>query len=135
MLGLWGVVPGLIGLLVLGGVSNERAPAHVVPPCCMKKGVARRARSNPSSSSPDDERPACDGPYGLPGSSLPPDQIGAWGPVEPFPTRSTHAILLHTGRILFWWESAELYGLPTTTYVWDPGTDQIDSMLTPATEI
>jgi len=127
MPGVWGVFTFLLGLCVQSAGSRVPAAAKSVAPCCMMKGVTKGASSS--------ERPACDGPYGLPGSSLPPDQVGAWGPVVPWPIKATHAVLLHTGKILFWRESAQQFGLPTTTYVWDPGTDQIENMLTPATEL
>jgi hypothetical protein len=55
------------------------------------------------------------GPFGLPGVSGPPDQIGQWSEVQSWPEQGTHAAVLHTGKVL-WWRD----GVVTPSYVFDP---------------
>ena len=80
--------------------------------------------------------PTCDpaGPFGLPGLDLPPDQIGTWGPVVAWPVQATHAIVLHTGKVLFWREGED-FGEPTVTYVWSPADGSLKSVFSPSTEM
>lgn len=81
--------------------------------------------------------PTCNppGPFGLPGSSLPPDQIGAWDPVNLWPVQATHATLLHTGKLLFWREGSAL-GEPTYTLVWNPASPAgLKIVISPSSEL
>lgn len=63
------------------------------------------------------EGAACEGegPYGVPGLTLPPDQIGQWGSVINFPVQATHSVVLSTGKVLFW--------RTDQPYLFDPATD------------
>ncbi|MGH0028560.1 MAG: galactose oxidase-like domain-containing protein [Myxococcota bacterium] len=58
------------------------------------------------------------GPFGLPGVTMPYDEVGIWGPVDDWPARATHAALVHTGKVL-WWRS----GLDYQTQLYDPVTN------------
>jgi hypothetical protein len=114
--------------LPLLGLVAPTAPfqAHDTPHPVKSSGVGQPA-----------DVPPCDpvGPFGLPGSHLPPDQIGAWGPVVPWPVQATHATVLHTGKILFWREGEAGLGDPTITYLWDPATQALQTVNTPSTEM
>ena len=60
------------------------------------------------------------GPFGLPGVSGPPSQIGQWSSVETWPERGTQAAVLRTGKVL-WWRNAvavpaQLYDPATSTH-------------------
>jgi len=55
------------------------------------------------------------GPFGLPGLSGPPDQIGEWSAVNFWPTSATHSAVLPTGKVL-WWRTGE----PTQARLYDP---------------
>ena len=54
------------------------------------------------------------GPFGVPGLSDPPAQIGQWGPVMTWPTKAVHGTVLGTGKVLFH-KGAE-------AYLWDIAT-------------
>ena len=81
----------------------------------------------------------CDpeGPFGVPGLRLPPDQIGEWGPVEVWPVQATHMTLLDTGKVLFWRDvhANEFINEPMTTYLWDPVTDTLGTQQTPSSDL
>ena len=70
----------------------------------------------------DGTEPDCDplGPFGVPGLSLPPEQIGQWAALGTWPTQATHAALLSSGKVL-WWRTGD----PTPTYLWDPITNNV----------
>jgi len=63
------------------------------------------------------------GPFGLPGLQLPPEQIGAWGPLLEWPEQATHTAVLHTGKVL-WWRGTVTQSL-APTYLWDPATGDL----------
>ena len=65
--------------------------------------------------------PCSEGPFGVPGLTDPPSQIGQWGPVASWPEQGTHLALLHTGKVL-WWRGI---AVPTPTYLWDPITETL----------
>ena len=53
----------------------------------------------------------CDqGPFGVPGLQSPPDEIGQWGPVQGWPAVATHATLLPSGKVLFWFKGCCIPG-------------------------
>jgi hypothetical protein len=70
--------------------------------------------------------PCSEGPFGLPGLQGPPDQIGEWGPVQPWPDQATHMTVLHTGKVLWFRGDTP----PWTSYLWDPVTDVLEERLT-----
>jgi hypothetical protein len=71
----------------------------------------------------DHGTPGCEGigPFGVPGLDLPPNQIGDWGSVITFPVQATHAVVLSTGKVLFWRDA-----IPA--YVFDPATETYSSV-------
>ena len=75
------------------------------------------------------EFPCDEGPFGVPGLTDPPSQIGQWSEVSNWPEQATHSTLMHTGKVL-WWRGASANGTSATTYVWDPETDLLTSQLT-----
>ena len=81
-----------------------------------------------------EEFPCDQGPFGVPGLSDPPAQIGEWGAVGDWPEQATHAVVLHTGKVL-WWRGNSANGTSATSYVWDPATDSLTTQLTPEDNI
>lgn len=96
----WG--PGRIALLCLTGLTLAFAQA-----------------SRAHDSDPDPGHPCDEGPFGVPGLALPPDEIGAWGPVVEWPIQATHASLLSSGKVLIWRHGSE-------AYLWDPSDDTLE---------
>ena len=78
--------------------------------------------------------PCEEGPFGVPGLQAPPEQIGRWDMVGDWPVQGTHAVLLHTGKVL-WWRGEAPLGVPSTTYLWDPLLDTLEERQLMATNI
>jgi hypothetical protein len=57
-----------------------------------------------------------DGPFGVPGLTGPPDQIGAWGPVLTWPIQATHSTVMHNGNVLVWRHGDPSVGDPIVGY-------------------
>ena len=73
--------------------------------------------------------PCLEGPFGVPGLQSPSEQIGEWGPLIPWPEQATHSVMLHTGKLL-WWRGEAPKGVPSTTYLWDPETNNVEERQT-----
>ena len=82
-------------------------------------GVARAHDEGPPSFE------CVNGPFGVPGVAGPPSDYGQWGAVMDWPDRATHSILMHTGKVLWFW------GLTHATWVWDPVTETNSPPQTP----
>ncbi len=72
----------------------------------------------------------CDpvGPFGYPGLQLPADEIGEWAPWQLWPLRAVHMTLLHTGQVLVWSGKELELGDPTTSFLWDPVTEELEEL-------
>lgn len=70
----------------------------------------------------------CDeeGPFGLPGLTDPPDQIGQWGPVVQWPVRPVHGAVLATEKVLLWGTGSGGVLSGMGTQLWDIQTNTFD---------
>jgi hypothetical protein len=62
-----------------------------------------------------------------------PELVGAWSEIIAWPEIPIDATLLPTGKVLFW--GLNRTGLTTLTYLWEPTTGHITSILSPHTNL
>ena len=74
---------------------------------------------------PHEEWCGSDGPWGSPGLTGPPEEIGEWAPFQEWPDKVIHSTVLSTGKVLLWGGLPTL-GDVTQTYLWDPVSEKID---------